>query len=237
MVRELRVLGLVDGGSRRRITNPVQTAERARAERAEREKAVARARRCWAEAQPIGGTLAERYLRRRAIRCTLPATLRFHPACWHGATARRLPALIAAVERENELVGVHRTWLAEPADKADIEPQKAMLGPVGGGAVRLSDGPGALVVTEGVETGLSLVDALRAHRPRVWAALSTSGVGSLLLPPTPGELVIAPDGDEAGHKAAAKLACRARQKGWRVRLMVPPAPGRDWNDVAREVPA
>ena len=109
------------------------------------------AKATWAETVPIAGTLAETYLRNRAIISPLPPTLRFHPSCWH-QSARRLPALVAAVELGDEIVAVHRTYLAEPGRKADIEPVKAMLGPVAGGAVRLSGGSGPLVVAEGIET-------------------------------------------------------------------------------------
>ena len=64
----------------------------------------------------------------------------------------------------------------------------------------------------------------------VWAALSTSGIRSLHLPPIPGRLTIAADGDQPGREAAFALASRATALGWRVSLL--PAPnGRDWNDI------
>ena len=88
----------------------------------------------------------------------------FTPICWH-KSAKRLPALVAGVQGvDGRGLGVQRTYLAEPGRKADVEPPKASLGPVGGGAVRLCHGPGALLVCEGVETGLALVDALAADR-------------------------------------------------------------------------
>ncbi|MCX7298969.1 MAG: toprim domain-containing protein [Rhodobacterales bacterium] len=62
------------------------------------------------------------------------------------------------------------------------------------------------------------------------AALSTSGIRGLRLPPIPGRLTIAPDGDKAGRESAHALASRAHGLGWQVSLL--PAPeGRDWNDV------
>ena len=111
-----------------------------------------------------------------------------------------------------------------------------MLGRCSGGAVRLSGGPGPLVVTEGLETGLSVLSGLQDASPRVWAALSTSGMAGLALPRDPGELVLAPDGDDPGRKAANKLADRASAAGWRVRVMKCPD-GADWNDIASEVAA
>lgn len=197
--------------------------------KAEAEKRAGQAHRLWQEARPIGGTLAERYLRGRGITCPLAPSLRFHPSCWH-ATARRFPALVALVEGA-EGFAVHRTYLrADGAGKAEVEPVKAMLGAVQGGGVRLSGGPGPLVVAEGIETALSLASGLLGGPAAVWAALSTSGVRGLRLPPEPGRLIIAPDGDRAGRQAAHDLAERAHALGWQAALL--PAPeGRDWNDM------
>ena len=53
---------------------------------------------------------------------------------------------------------------------------------------------------------------------------------SLTLPPRPGKLIIATDGEQAGRDAGNVLANRAHSLGWDVNLL--PAPdGRDWNDV------
>ncbi len=91
-----------------------------------------------------------------------------------------------------------------------------------------------MLVAEGVETALSLLSALPDASPRVWAALSTSGMAGLVLPRDIGELVIAPDGDDAGRKAANKLAERASAAGWHVRIMKCPD-GADWNDISSEM--
>ncbi len=99
--------------------------------------------------------------------------------------------------------------------------------------MRLSDGPGALLVAEGIETGLALLTGLPDSRPRTWASLSTSGVAGLILPRQPGELVLAPDGDAPGREAARKLAGRAYAAGWKVRSMSIPD-GRDWADMLIE---
>ena len=211
--------------------------ERRRAEReGKAHRRTEQAKRCWTEAVPISETLAERYLQARGITCQLPPTLRFHPHCWHGPTATKLPALVAAVGVGRKITGVHRTYLAEPGAKAFGKESKLMLGRCAGGAVRLSGGPGPLVVAEGIETGLSLLSGLQDASPRVWAALNTSGMSGLVLPPDPGELVLAPDGDAPGREAANKLAARATTKGWRVRIMRCPDDS-DWNDVESEVAA
>jgi hypothetical protein len=139
----LRARGLIEGrGDFVAERNPAAEARRKAEERAEAAKRTAQARRLLAEAGPIEGTLGERYLRARAIRGPLPASLRFAPECWHGATARRLPAMVAALRLGREVIGAHRTYLAEPGEKADVSPVKAMLGPVKGGAVALAEGAG-----------------------------------------------------------------------------------------------
>lgn len=228
----IRARGLLDGTGRAHEPDPAAERRRMAKERAEREQAIRRACNVWNEARPITGTLAEWYLRARAIRSPLPDTLRFHPAAWHGASATKHPAMVAAIVHAGETVAVHRTFLVEPGRKADIAPAKMMLGPVQGGAARLSEGAGPLVIAEGIETGLSLLDGLGARSPRVWAALSTSGVSGLALPASPGALFIAPDGDDPGRKAADALASRAHAAGWRVRIMAPPDGRSDWNDAA-----
>jgi phage/plasmid primase-like uncharacterized protein len=208
-------------------------AQREREAKAEAEKRGAQAKRLWLEAQPIAGTVAEAYLRRRGITCELPRTLRFHAEAWHGPTARRWPALVAAVQGAG-LPAVHRTYLRpDGTGKADIHPAKAMLGATAGGAVRLSDGPSRLVVAEGIESGLSLLCGLLDGPATVWAALSTSGLRGLRLPAQAGRLTIGTDGDKPGRDAAHALADRAHGLGWQVSIL-DPGTGRDFNDILQE---
>lgn len=213
------------------LPNLSSSARRKAERRADAERRAGQAHRLWREAFPIGGTVAETYLRKaRRITCVLPSTLRFHPACWHGATASRHPALVALIEGSDDFA-VHRTYLRpDGSGKAALDPPKAMLGATSGGAVRLTDAGDALVVAEGIETALSLACGLLHGPASIWAALSTSGLRGLRLPPMPGRLTIACDGDAPGRDAAHALAERASALGWRVSLL--PAPeGRDWNDI------
>jgi hypothetical protein len=208
-------------------------AQRERDAKAEAEKRAEQAKRLWLEAKPIAGTAAQAYLRGRGISCPLPPTLRFHGACWHGATAKRYPAMVAAVQGAG-LPAVHRTYLRpDGMGKADIDPAKAMLGATSGGAVRLSDGPSRLVVAEGIESGLSLLCGLLDGPATVWAALSTSGLRGLRLPAQAGRLTIATDGDEPGREAGHALADRAHGLGWQVSIL-DPGTGRHFNDILRE---
>lgn len=213
--------------------DPATLAQRETERRAEAEKRAEQAKRLWQEAQPIAGTVAETYLRGRGITCELPRTLRFHPDCWHGPTARRYPALVAAVQGSGA-AAVHRTYLRpDGSGKADIEGDKLMLGNVQGGTVRLADGPLRLVVAEGIESGLSLLCGLLDGPATVWAALSTSGLRGLHLPTQPARLTIAADGDKPGREAACALAERAHALGWQVGIL-DPGTGADFNDILQE---
>lgn len=211
--------------------DPNTSIQRRAEELAEAEKRERQALALWNEAQLITGTLAETYLRARGITCALPETLRFHPGCWH-PTAKRFPAMLARVDGAKRFA-VHRTYLrGDGSGKANVTPDKAMLGSVSGGAVRLTEAQGALVVAEGIETALSLGCGLLCAPASIWAALSTSGIRGAHLPDDPGRLIIATDSDDkgAGKAAGIALAERADALGWQVSLL--PAPdGRDWNDV------
>lgn len=225
----LKGRGLVEGGGAYVAPDPAQQARRLAEEQAEIAKRAAQALRLWQDAQPIGGTLGETYLRARGILGELLPTLRFVPSCWH-KTAQRFPAMVALVEGGGGFA-VHRTYLRhDGGGKAEVDPAKAMLGAVAGGAVRLSGAQGPLVVAEGIETALSLCSGLYSAPATIWAALSTSGMRTLHLPRTPARLVIATDGEKAGREAGHALADRAHALGWQVSFL--PAPeGADWNDV------
>ena len=210
--------------------DPATLAQREREAKAEAQRKAEQAQRLWREAQPIAGTVAAAYLRVRGITCDLPPTLRFHGACWHGPTARRYPAMVAAVQGAG-LPAVHRTWLRpDGSGKADIDPAKAMLGATAGGAVRLANGHSRLVVAEGIESALSLLCGLLDGPATVWAALSTSGLRGLRLPSQAGRLTIACDGDRPGREAAHALAERAHALGWQVGIL-DPGTGADFNDI------
>ncbi len=213
--------------------DPAIIAQRDVERRADADKRAGQARAVWQETLPITGTLAETYLHGRGITCALPDGLRFHDDCWHGPTARRYPAMIALVEGA-EGFAIHRTYLdPETGRKAQIEPDKMMLGCTRRGAVKLTQSQGPLVVAEGIETALSLASGLLRKPSTIWATLSTGGMRALRLPSSPGRITIATDGDPGGADAGRDLAERAHAAGWEVSML--PAPrGRDWNDILQK---
>lgn len=199
------------------------------------ERRVTQARAIWKRARPIAGTPAGHYLRNRGISCALPDTFRYHPDCWHTPSARPYPAMIALVDGSVD-TSIHRTYiLPDGTGKANIAPEKMMLGPTTGGAVKLEavDANGPLVVAEGIETALSLASGLLSAPGPIWAALSASGMTNVTLPRRAGSLIVAMDGDVAGRSAGLKLAQRAHTMGWKVSLLDAPD-GQDWNDTLIE---
>jgi putative DNA primase/helicase len=185
--------------------------------------------RIWRSSVPAPGTLVEIYLKSRSLRLQLPTALRFHAALKHHAGGF-WPAMVALVSRgqDGSPLAIHRTFLArDGSGKASVGPQKMMLGPCGGGAVRLGDSGDVLMVGEGIETCLA---AMQATGNPAWAALSTSGLRALNLPDTVHEVIVLADGDAAGEKAAHDAARRWQGQGLCVRI-ANPGNGLDFNDL------
>jgi putative DNA primase/helicase len=125
-------------------------------------------------------------------------------------------------------LAVHRTFLArDGASKAPVTPQKMMLGPCRGGAVQLAVPDAKLMVGEGIETCLAVMQATGLP---AWAALSTSGLRALDLPSEIRDVVVLADGNEPGEAAALAAARRWKREGRTVRIARPPT-GMDFNDL------
>ena len=139
--------------------------------------------------------------------------------------------MIAAVtDGAGAVQGVHRTWLAPDGQgKAAVNPERRAMGHLLGNAVRLTPHDDILVVGEGIETMLSLSEAIPGLP--VWAALSSGHLGAVLLPEGLKRLYVAIDRDPAGQRAAEKLSARASEVGVRVRVLEPRLG--DFNDDLR----
>lgn len=185
--------------------------------------------RIWKEIIPPAISPVERYLKSRGLEIPVPPDLRFHPRLKH-PSGSFWPALVAAVRNAGGiLLGIHRIFLTHEGTKAPVEPVKMSLGPIKGGTVRLAEAEGEVVLCEGIETGLSVLEVL--GKP-VWACLSTSGLKAVLLPEPITTVWIAADGDPPGENAARECAQRLVREGRTVRIARPPA-GHDFNDLLR----
>jgi hypothetical protein len=191
------------------------------------------ARRLFAMAQPICGTIAETYLRQRGITALHDtAALRFHPRCYYrpdvDAPTEVWPALIAAAtDLRGNITGVHRTWLDPTGnDKAPVDTPRRAMGHLLGYGVRFGRVSDVMAAGEGIETVLSLRNALPGLP--VVAALSANHLAALLFPGTLRRLYVARDDDSAGDFAMATLIERAEVIGFEA-LRLSPALG-DFNE-------
>jgi hypothetical protein len=202
VLAELSRLGLVQAvrASRSRAAPPDPEAEERKRQDAlrDRNRRIETAGWVWRETEPTN-YLIETYLGSRLILYPIPATIRLHRALRHKEADCRRPAMVAMVEHAESdgLVAVHCTYLrADGSGKASVDPVKRCIGPVGGGAVHLAPAAPTLAVSEGIETGLSYMEATGTP---TWAALSAPGIRALILPDLVRHVVIAADPEAFGN--------------------------------------
>lgn len=119
------------------------------------------------------------YLAERGITLPLPHSLRWAPAL-RRPDGTQGPAMVARVNSlDGKVIGVHPTWL-DRDDRGRLHRRdRASLGPVGGGSVRLAPAAETLLIGEGIETSLA---AMQATAMPAWAALSASAMVAPRLP-------------------------------------------------------
>jgi DNA primase len=129
-----------------------------------------------------------------------------------------------------EFAGISLTWLcADGSGKAPVDPPRKIYGPYGGGCIRLAPAAEQLVLCEGIESGLSILQACTLP---VWAGLSASNLPHVELPAIVREVIVAADADEAGEAAAQAAARRFLREGREiVRIARTGRQGADFNDL------
>jgi putative DNA primase/helicase len=229
VIAELRARGLWGKNRGRAIVSSERPTAVERKSDHEEYRRTTAALAIWESAIPAMGTPVEVYLGSRGLHLPPSDVLRFHAGLKH-PSGSVWPAIVAQVTNgaDGTALAVHRTFLARTGEsKAPVDPQKMMLGPCRGGAVRLAEPGEVLMVGEGIETCLA---AMQATGHPAWAALSTSGMRSLDLPNTVDNVIVLADGDDNGEAAAQDSACRWMHQGRRVRIARPPR-GMDFNDL------
>jgi putative DNA primase/helicase len=224
VLAELRRVRLTGGGA--------PSAGHPTDDRRDRERRIEIARRIWDVARDARGTPVAEYLAGRGITIPLPSSLRWAPSLRRpdGAYA---PAMVARVDGlDGDLIAVHRTYLERDASGIWSRRNRASLGLIGGGAVRLAPvrPDDWLVIGEGIETVASVMQCTGLPG---WVALSASGIERLLLPPDARMVLIVADHDPngIGERAAHNAARRWLREGRRVRIALPPHVGEDANDL------
>ncbi len=219
----------------KRYFQSIGVANSSKPDRREDQKNRDYALKLWNASFPAENTVIEKYLYSRGIAAAIPLDIRLLPGHRHRPSGRVCPVMLAAIRRwpSKDLIAVHRTWLLpDGSGKAPLEPEKMMLGPASGGAVQLSAPAKKMVIAEGLETALSVMQETGLS---VWAGLSTSGMTGLALPdfPLAQEIIIAGDNDPAGRKAVTQAAEKWTKEGREVRLAFPPV-NQDFNDLILE---
>jgi hypothetical protein len=200
----------------------------------------------WHAARPAEGTPVEAYLKRRGLVLPSSEVVRYHQACAFGG--HKVPAMIALVRNiiTNEPQAIHRTALDPHGKKvafnlgaASLE--RMSLGPIKGGAVKLTDDAEvtqALGVGEGIESTLSLQSQAEWYGSPVWSLLDAGGIRSFPVLPGIQTLFVAIDHDKpdrhgrrTGQRAASEVNTRWLAAGREVLLGWSTAEGEDLNDL------
>jgi hypothetical protein len=193
----------------------------------------------WRHAAPYAGTLADRYLRGRAI---VPEGInaRFDPRCQCGTGAAKAfaPALIVPIEEDAGVVAIHRTFLTPDGRwKADMPEPKRMLGNPGTGAVRWGGIPsdGVLRLAEGVEDAASVMNLLEPGN-FVWPVLGIERYQGIAIPESIHTVILYSQHGVEAARAVERATPHLTDNRRRLLTKLPPHSG-DWNDLLREIRA
>lgn len=147
--------------------------------------------------------------------------LRWRSDVRHPEERGLMPAMVAAVvDVSGQFIACHRTYLRrDGSGKADLSPNKASLGPLAGGAIRLDPSGPEIVIGEGIETAAA---AGRILSLPAWAGVSAGNIERTMeLPSEVRRVVIAADPDMPGQRAADGAARRWAAEGRGVRIVTP----------------
>ena len=197
------------------------------------------------KADPLPGTLAERYLREhRGIALDkFPDSVRFHPGIYSRRNESVHPALlVVAKDSANQVQAVQAIFLdKDTAQKADVEVKKQTWGRPSQGSVALQSlgkapvSQGVTYLAEGPETALSVYQALGGADVRI--TLGKSNFKNIDPAKTHQNIVLCLDND--GHSPQSDRLIRfaaeqLQQQGKTVWMAQPKIEGQDYNDVLKE---
>lgn len=189
------------------------------------------ASRLWKASVPITGTLAESYLLARGLAAPFPKALRFNPATilGSGVDKKVMPAMIAAVENDLEVVAVQRTFL-DPDEvlRRPIAKPKVSLGLLGTAAIRLAPATDELGLAEGIEDALS---AMAWQGTPTWALGGVERLAFVAIPEKVRRVIVYADRGRAAERLFAKAHDHLAAGGREVVNLPPPGGFDDWNDA------
>lgn len=205
---------------RRRLAAERREAEHAAQIGRDRERAASLFRA--AKSRPFQGSPADLYLQSRGIDVRrlgrMPGVLGWLPEARHVETGLSFPVMVAGMQNSaRQVVAVHRTFIAaDGSGKAALgcdvagrehKARKVWPGDLNGAVIRLWRGGSGmseheaerhgvldtLVLTEGVEDGLSV--ALAQPSYRVWCAYSLGNLANVRLPACCERVIVCADND------------------------------------------
>lgn len=160
------------------------------------------------------------------------------------------PAMVVAIRKGDELIGLQKTFLTEDKLSNKKDPKKPTKnyrrfeGETKGGHITLrkSQSPTAdrLIITEGTEKGFGFIakEALHGdlflpkewHGSAVWSAVTSGNLSTIALPDSVTKVLIAGDSDETGRREAYKAKEVFEARGIQTTLHFPSIEGKDWDD-------
>lgn len=214
--------------------------ERAKAQAEDRLEDLAKeqdARKLFKESVPVAGTPGETYLRARGITIAAPDFVRFGMVpSWRDKETlewgRKRPAIICgAQDGTGAVVGIQRIFFKRDDPRHGVKDCKLSLGTIRGSALRLAPAGPTIIMAEGPEDGLSIMQ--EGPGLPVWVPFGTSMMPSVQLPPEVREVIIAEQNNTAGRVAAAKATIAFSELGIEVSNARPADQFDDWNDQLR----
>ncbi|HHF0528707.1 TPA: conjugative transfer relaxase/helicase TraI [Legionella anisa] len=195
------------------------------------------------ESEPVTGTIAEIYLKEvRQIHNISGDNIRYHPKVYTKSTEaiKYRPALLnIARDKENNVVAVEAVYLdPKTGNKADMNMKsKKTYGAKIGAGVILNEGKENECITylaEGVETGLSIRDAVQTER--VIATLGKANFLNIDMTLLTNKVVLCLDNDLKpikDDKVIIQAIERLKQHGKVVEIAIPTR-DKDFNDVNKK---
>lgn len=189
-------------------------------------------RRLWNRAGPIGGTLAERYLRDQRGIDFLPPDVRFLDQCpvGKGRAVRFHPALLVGVFSGDTLIAIQRLLLdPDTAERTG----RMMLGASRGGTWPCRQAGPTQFIAEGFETACAFWQITGRGAGTCFGLRNFAGFD---LASGADALVLLPDNDIEGRMSARTAVTRRRTAGDAASLYPCPLPYADWGEIVRPKP-
>lgn len=192
------------------------------------------AEKTWSISSTIDNTLAEKYLLSRKVILSEKdkQVTKFHSKIMNKELNKTLPCLLLKVQKEpnSKLEAIHRIYLDEQGNKADVNQPKMALGSVKGFGIWFGEPGERLHISEGPEEAMSIRCMNRLFSV---SSINATNFSNLTIPEYVKEIVLCPNSDQAGIENYKKALKIYKRKGLKIKSAIPPK-GKDFNDLLKE---